>query len=266
MRVIAEIGMRVIQERNGSNVPTVSYTRGTDLSGSLEGAGGIGGLLGRSHGYNTGSGNWSAHNYYHADGNGNITYLETAAQGLAAKYRYDAYGNTVSSSGAYANINVYRFSSKEYHALSGLYYYGYRWYDPYTQRWLNRDPIFEAGGFNLYSFVHNEPTLYVDMDGRDWWPPSEWPIVRLLKPAKEYWDSVKEMTNRIKEAMDDYENGKCPVDPCKVPSSLNATCTCMYEAAKAGDLEGMAKCVCQASPNSECERKAKKIFAEVFGL
>lgn len=41
-------GMRVVQERNSSNLPKVSYTRGNDLSGSLEGAGGIGGLLARS--------------------------------------------------------------------------------------------------------------------------------------------------------------------------------------------------------------------------
>jgi YD repeat-containing protein len=66
-------GRRVIQERNGSNVPTVAYTRGSDLSGTLEGAGGIGGLLARSHGYSGGS--WSTHNYYHADGGGNVTYL-----------------------------------------------------------------------------------------------------------------------------------------------------------------------------------------------
>jgi len=42
-------GMLVVQERNGSNVPTVSYTRGLDLSGSLPdgptAAGGIGALL-----------------------------------------------------------------------------------------------------------------------------------------------------------------------------------------------------------------------------
>src|SRR5207244_7082434 len=53
-------GNRVIQERNGTNnTPTVSYTRGNDLSGSLEGAGGIGGLLARSSGYS--GGNWSTH-------------------------------------------------------------------------------------------------------------------------------------------------------------------------------------------------------------
>src|SRR5262249_20075439 len=49
-------GWRVIQERDLNNVPTVSYTRGNDLSGSLERAGGIGGLLARSAGYS--GGNW----------------------------------------------------------------------------------------------------------------------------------------------------------------------------------------------------------------
>lgn len=43
--------MRVIEERDADNWPQVAYTRGTDLSGSLEGAGGIGGLLARSHGF-----------------------------------------------------------------------------------------------------------------------------------------------------------------------------------------------------------------------
>ena len=30
-------------------------------------------------------------------------------------------------------------------------------YDPGTQRWLNRDPIDEDGGINLYRFVNNSP-------------------------------------------------------------------------------------------------------------
>ena len=41
-------GKRVIQERDGYDNPLTCYTRGNDLSGSLEGAGGIGGLLARS--------------------------------------------------------------------------------------------------------------------------------------------------------------------------------------------------------------------------
>ncbi len=174
--------LRVIQERNGSNTPAVSYTRGSDLSGTLEGAGGIGGLLARSHGYS--SGNWSTHNYYHADGNGNITYLVNASQALAASYRYDAYGNILSSSGSQASANTYRFSSKMVDALTGLYYYGYRWYAPNLQRWLNRDPLGDLGSpiytgdftaysmirepvevwqsANLFSFVANWPTDVID--------------------------------------------------------------------------------------------------------
>src|SRR5436189_4334637 len=68
-----------------------SYTHGTDLSGSLQGAGGIGGLLARSHGYS--SGNWSTHNFYHADGNGNITYMLNSSQSKVAEYRYDPFGS-----------------------------------------------------------------------------------------------------------------------------------------------------------------------------
>jgi YD repeat-containing protein len=51
-------GRRVIQERSSANTPTVTYTRGSDLSGSLEGAGGIGGMLARSHGYSGSTGAW----------------------------------------------------------------------------------------------------------------------------------------------------------------------------------------------------------------
>jgi RHS repeat-associated protein len=134
-------GRRVIQERNSGNTPTVTYTRGPDLSGSFEGAGGIGGLLARSHGYSGSTGAWSTHHYYHADGGGNITamadnHATTAA--LSASYRYDPFGRTLSQSGTMAAANLYRFSSKEIHAQSGMYGYGFRFYDPTLQRWLNR--------------------------------------------------------------------------------------------------------------------------------
>ena len=169
-------GKRVIQERNGTT-PLVAYTRGNDLSQTLEGAGGIGGLLARSVG--NGSGGWASHAYYHADGNGNITYLETSAQGLGASYEYDPYGNLYTHSGSLAPENVYRFPSKECHLNSGMYYYLFRFYDPELQRWANRDPIEEEGfetirkpaieeqadGPNAYGFVLNNPANYMDTDG-----------------------------------------------------------------------------------------------------
>ena len=171
-------GMRVIQERSSTTTPSVSYTRGADLSGSLEGAGGIGGLLSRSHAYQSGSGSFTNHNYYHADGNGNITYMVDTNQSMVATYRYDPFGNSISSSGTLASANVYRFSSKERHNNSGMYYYGYRWYDPNLQRWLNRDPIQEEGGINLYGFVRNSPFSVVDAEGLRWF--SYFPVLNVL--------------------------------------------------------------------------------------
>ena len=40
---------------------------------------------------------------------------------------------------------------------SGVRYYGFRYYSPGQGRFLNRDPIEEAGGLNLYAFVGNDP-------------------------------------------------------------------------------------------------------------
>jgi RHS repeat-associated protein len=156
--------MRVIEERDGSNNMETVYTRGTDLSGTLEGAGGIGGLLARSDQYS--SGNPTRHNYYHADGNGNITYLVNSSQGLAASYRYDPFGRTISSSGTLAPFNLYRFSSKEIHSNSGMYYYLCRFYDPNLQRWINRTPVQENGGLNMYRFARNSPIHSFDALGR----------------------------------------------------------------------------------------------------
>jgi len=153
-------GFRVIQERTSSDVPTVAYTRGWDLSGSFQGAGGIGGMLARSHSYS--SGNWGTTNFYHADGNGNITHMVNSAQLMVASYKYDPFGTTIASSGTLANANTYRFSSKEFLVNWNVYYYGYRYYHPGMQRWLNRDPIQEMGGINLYAYVENSPLNFVD--------------------------------------------------------------------------------------------------------
>src|ERR1043166_8070864 len=99
----------------------------------MEGAGGIGGLLARSE--TDGSGGWINHAFYHADGNGNITYMLNGSQSKVAEYRYDPFGNTISQNGTLADANLYRFSSKEFHIPSGMYYYLYRFYDPNLQRW-----------------------------------------------------------------------------------------------------------------------------------
>ena len=85
-------GIQVVQERDGENQPTVTYTRGLDLSGSLGGAGGIGGLLARTAHDPSGS---DSHAYHHSDLGGNITGLMNENGYLVARYIYDAFGNTI---------------------------------------------------------------------------------------------------------------------------------------------------------------------------
>jgi insecticidal toxin complex protein TccC len=67
--------------------------------------------------------------------------------------------------GAKASYKTRGYSGKERDA-TGLYYYGYRYYAPWQQRWINPDPAGEVDGLNLYCFLGNSPLRYIDRDGR----------------------------------------------------------------------------------------------------
>ena len=56
----------------------------------------------------------------------------------------------------------FRFSTKYQDAETGLYSYIFRPYDPFTGRWVSRDPIEEEGGVNLYGMVNNNPPSLID--------------------------------------------------------------------------------------------------------
>ena len=151
-------GNLILQERDASNHVVVTYTRGLDLSGSLQYAGGIGGLLSRT--------DTNGATYYHADGSANVTALMDASQSIVARYIYNPFGQLVGRSGILADANEMQFSSIQRHSLSGLTLYTYRGYNPSLQRWLTIDSEGENGGYNLYRFTYNNPVSLVDSDGR----------------------------------------------------------------------------------------------------
>jgi len=127
-----------------------TYLWGMDLSGSMQGAGGVGGLLSMTlHDTTT-------ETFYPTyDGNGNISEYVDQAGEEAAHFEYDPFGNLTVDTHNNAATFPYRFSTKPQDHTTGLYYYGYRYYDPVTGRWPSRDPIEEEGGINLYGFVGN---------------------------------------------------------------------------------------------------------------
>ena len=72
---------------------------------------------------------------------------------LLAGHEYDGFGRLVGKWGTNADENTMRFSSMPFNRNSGLIGYWGRFYEPNFGRWLNRDPMGEAGGINLYGFV-----------------------------------------------------------------------------------------------------------------
>ncbi len=134
---------------------TRSFLWGSDLSGTHQGAGGIGGLLA----INAGGTTW----FPGFDGNGNVVALFDAATGaVAARYEYGPFGELVRRSGPAAAANPFRFSTKFHDDETGLLYYGHRYYSSQVGRWLSRDPMEEQEGGNLYGFVRNNAISSVD--------------------------------------------------------------------------------------------------------
>ena len=149
-------GWNLVREEivTAAGTETVEYFWGRDLSGTLEGSGGVGGLV-----YLKRGGNVYIPLY---DANGNIIAYLDANGSTVAEYFYDAFGNCVSATGALADFFRFQYSTKYVDSESGLIYYGYRYMHPILGRWLTPDPLEEQGGLNLYSFCANNGENEID--------------------------------------------------------------------------------------------------------
>ncbi|EKT4525059.1 RHS repeat protein, partial [Pseudomonas putida] len=90
------------------------------------------------------------------------------AGNLISQEEYYPFGGTavwVARNEIEANYKTVRYSGKERDA-TGLYYYGYRYYQPWAGRWLSADPASTVDGLNLFWMVGNNPTSAIDSDGR----------------------------------------------------------------------------------------------------
>ncbi|EJM84400.1 MULTISPECIES: RHS repeat-associated core domain-containing protein [unclassified Pseudomonas] len=92
--------------------------------------------------------------------------LDEAAR-LITWESYYPYGGTcwwAGRSKLEASYKTIRYSGQERDA-TGLYYYGFRYYMPWCQRWLSADPAGVSAGLNLYAMVSGNPIRHVDMQG-----------------------------------------------------------------------------------------------------
>jgi RHS repeat-associated protein len=127
-----------------NNAVVLACLWGNDLSGSLQGAGGVGGLLAVNA-------IGASVTFSAFDGNGNVIALLNAAGGDGlANDEYGPFGEVIRASGTAPKSNPFRFSTKFQDDETGFLYYGYRFYDPSTGRWPNRDPLGDVAFFSQY--------------------------------------------------------------------------------------------------------------------
>lgn len=95
-----------------------------------------------------------------SDGNGNVASLVRYDGEVAAVYEYGPFGETLRretpTSDTAVSDNPIRFASYYTDSETGLVYYGQRYYNPAWGRFINRDPIGELGGANLYAYCRND--------------------------------------------------------------------------------------------------------------
>jgi len=96
---------------------------------------------------------------YGTDFNKNVSEVFDAQGTIAAAYDYSPYG-AVTGTGSLGQ--PVQWSGEMHDEEPTLVYYNYRFYNPKDGRWINRDPIAEQGGWNLYGFVRNSPYMFLD--------------------------------------------------------------------------------------------------------
>jgi RHS repeat-associated protein len=134
--------------------------------------------------------------YYHSDHLGSAEFITDATGRWYERIEYTPYGETwieEKNRDGTAQAMPYRFTGKELDEETGLYYYGARYLDPRTSRWMSADPamgeyipsapindqarrrnqnlpgmggVFNYVNLHVYHYAGNNPVRYVDPDGR----------------------------------------------------------------------------------------------------
>ncbi len=144
-------------DSGGTNISNVLYGRGVDE------------LISRGVQVNGVNQAW----FYFPDRNGNISVVTNGTTEVLESYRYDAFGLPTITPGAGGAIgNRFLFTGREWNPAFGFYEYRARAYNPKIGRFMSEDPTgFEAGDYNLYRYVSNDPLDRVDPMGLEVYAP-----------------------------------------------------------------------------------------------
>jgi RHS repeat-associated protein len=126
--------------------------------------------------------------YYHFDALGSTVNLTNATGSQQAGYFLDPWGHIKSQQGDSVNRQI--FTGQEHDENTGLIYFGARYYDPDTARFITEDSYLGEQGtppsLNRYLYAYSNPTVYVDLEGyaaQAQAQPTVYPETDIFKPS-----------------------------------------------------------------------------------
>lgn len=105
--------------------------------------------------------------FFHPDHLGSASYITGMAGTARQHLEYMAFGETFMEEHNAADPLDYLFNGKELDRITGLYYYGARYYDPVVSIWASVDPMAEKySGWSPYNYTLQNPVVLNDPDGK----------------------------------------------------------------------------------------------------
>lgn len=137
--------------------------------------------------------------FYEKNIQGNIIAILDNNCNKIVEYEYDSWGNVITISDnteqKIGEINPYRYRSYYYDKETGLYYLNSRYYNPIWGRFISPDSCIGLNGdhigYNLYTYVSNNPINNIDPNGRFF---------------KKAWNWVKKKASQIKKKIESVLN------------------------------------------------------------
>jgi RHS repeat-associated protein len=107
--------------------------------------------------------------FYGYDGGGTVRLLTDPTGTVTDTYDYDAWGNTINTTGSTPNVYLYR--GEQHDPDLGLYYLRARFFNPASGRFPTRDPAAGKMPFpstlHKYLYAGGNPVSFTDPTGRD---------------------------------------------------------------------------------------------------
>ena len=102
--------------------------------------------------------------YVHNDHLGTPQVMTNKAGNVVWRATYDPFGAATVDPSSTAEMNV-RFPGQYFDQEAGLHYNYFRYYDPFTGRYITSDPIGLDGGSNTFAYAWINPVRYTDEFG-----------------------------------------------------------------------------------------------------